>query len=31
MNWTGAKAGEGFEHHMLAMGLAPVVCLPSPE
>ena len=27
MNWTGTKAGEGFEHHVLAMGLALVVCL----
>ena len=25
MNWTGTKAGEGFEYHLLAMGLALVV------
>jgi putative oxidoreductase len=27
MNWTGAQAGEGFEYHLLAMGLALVVCM----
>ena len=27
MNWTGTKAGEGFEYHVLAMGLALVVCM----
>jgi putative oxidoreductase len=27
MNWTGTKAGEGFDYHVLAMGLALVVCL----
>jgi putative oxidoreductase len=25
MNWTGTKAGEGFEYHVLATGLALVV------
>lgn len=25
MNWTGTKAGEGFEYHLLAIGLALVV------
>jgi putative oxidoreductase len=27
MNWTGTKPGEGFEYHVLAMGLALVVCM----
>jgi putative oxidoreductase len=27
MNWFGAQAGEGFEYHLLAMGLAVVVML----
>ena len=27
MSWTGTKAGEGFEYHVLAIGLALVVCL----
>jgi len=27
MNWTGAQAGEGFEYHLLAMGLALVVLI----
>ena len=27
MNWTGTQAGEGFEYHVLAMGLALVVCM----
>ena len=27
MNWYGQKAGEGFEYHILAMGLAVVVTL----
>jgi len=27
MHWTGTKAGEGFEYHVLAMGLALVVCM----
>jgi putative oxidoreductase len=25
MNWTGAQAGEGFEYHLLAIGLSLVV------
>lgn len=25
MNWFGAQAGEGFEYHLLALGLALVV------
>lgn len=25
MNWTGQQAGEGFEYHLLAIGLAAVV------
>ncbi len=25
MNWTGAQHGEGFEYHVLAIGLACVV------
>ncbi len=27
MNWNGAQAGEGFEYHLLAIGLALVVML----
>jgi putative oxidoreductase len=27
MNWTGAQHGEGFEYHLLALGLAVVVML----
>ncbi len=27
MNWTGAQAGEGFEFHILAIGLAAVVAI----
>ncbi|HVH41564.1 MAG TPA: DoxX family protein [Labilithrix sp.] len=27
MNWTGTQAGEGFEYHLLAIGLAVVVML----
>jgi putative oxidoreductase len=27
MNWSGAQAGEGFEYHILAVGLALVVML----
>ena len=27
MNWYGNKAGEGFEYHLLALGLAAVVLL----
>jgi putative oxidoreductase len=27
MNWTGAQSGEGFEYHLLAMGLALVVLI----
>jgi putative oxidoreductase len=27
MNWTGAQAGEGFEFHLLALGLAAVVAV----
>ena len=27
MNWTGTQAGEGFEYHVLAMGLALVVLI----
>jgi putative oxidoreductase len=27
MNWTGLKSGEGFEYHLLALGLAAVVFL----
>jgi putative oxidoreductase len=27
MNWTGTQAGEGFEYHLLAIGLALVVLL----
>jgi putative oxidoreductase len=27
MNWTGTKSGEGFEYHLLAMGLALVVLI----
>jgi putative oxidoreductase len=25
MNWTGAQAGEGFEYHLLAIGLVVVL------
>ncbi|MDF2695030.1 MAG: hypothetical protein K0S65_3413 [Labilithrix sp.] len=25
MNWTGAQGGEGFEYHLLALGLAAIV------
>lgn len=25
MNWTGTQAGEGFEYHLLALGLAAIV------
>lgn len=25
MNWTGAQKGEGFEYHLLALGLAAIV------
>lgn len=27
MNWSGAQAGEGFEYHLLALGLAGVVLI----
>ena len=27
MNWTGKQAGEGFEYHLLAIGLALIVML----
>ncbi len=27
MNWSGAQAGEGFEYHLLAIGLALIVML----
>lgn len=27
MNWTGSQAGEGFEYHVLALGLAIAVAL----
>jgi putative oxidoreductase len=27
MNWTGSQAGEGFEYHLLAIGLALVVMI----
>jgi putative oxidoreductase len=27
MNWSGAQAGEGFEYHLLAVGLALVVAI----
>ena len=27
MNWTGTKAGEGFEFHLLAIGLALIVLI----
>jgi putative oxidoreductase len=27
MNWTGTQAGEGFEYHLLAIGLALVVMI----
>jgi putative oxidoreductase len=27
MNWTGQQAGEGFEYHLLAIGLATVVLI----
>lgn len=27
MNWAGAQAGEGFEYHLLALGLALIVVL----
>ena len=27
MNWSGTQAGEGFEFHLLALGLAAVVML----
>jgi putative oxidoreductase len=27
MNWDGSKAGEGFEFHLLAIGLALIVLI----
>lgn len=27
MNWTGQQAGEGFEYHLLAIGLGLIVLL----
>ncbi len=27
MNWFGSQAGEGFEYHLLALGLALIVML----
>lgn len=30
MNWTGKQAGEGFEYHLLAIGLLAVILLAGP-
>lgn len=30
MNWSGQQAGEGFEFHLLAVGIA-VALMPSPS
>jgi putative oxidoreductase len=27
MNWSGGQAGEGFEYHLLALGLAAIVII----